>query len=157
MAQDPCCNDIIGGEVFITARFPQSAGGGFARYEGMGDVNIEPTRVERTATATSGGSIAVTETPRPARAILSFVNRCSSNPMRLFKGRCQVDVTVVEKSRGFQHDFTNALIVGLPRVNLTTGEITGMEIATDEYSTSQYSVDGSQVGGTDILSGLLPV
>jgi hypothetical protein len=144
---DPCCNDIIGGEVFILAKFPQGETG---IYEGMGDIQIETSRIQRTAGASSNGSLWVTEQSQPARVLLSFTNRCALNkqPSRLFDARCRVDVTVVEKSRGIQHDFIGCVIVGMPRYNLSTGEVTGMELATDDYSgPTSYSETGAQTAG----------
>lgn len=133
MAYDQCCSEIIGGEVYIIANFSE----GSAYYEALGDVRIQPARIERTAGSSSGGRIWVTEVARPIRAILSFVNRCDQNPVMLYCKRCLVQITVVEKSRGFFHQFTNSLIVGTPEINLSTGEISGIEIVTDEYSFSE--------------------
>ena len=133
MAHDICCSEIIGGEVYIVANFSE----GSAYYEALGDVRIQPARIERTAGSSSGGRIWVTEVSRPIRAILSFVNRCDQNPVRLYCERCLVQITVVEKSRGFFHQFSNSLIVGTPEINLSTGEISGIEIVTDEYSMSE--------------------
>jgi hypothetical protein len=152
---DPCCNDIIGGEIFLTARFPD---GGVGHYEGLGDIQIDTSQMRRNDGASSGGSLWVTEVPMPARVIMTFVNRCNSNkrPMRLFHARCRVDVTVVEKSRGLQHDFIGCAIVGMPRQNLSNGEVSGMEIVTDTYvGPTDYSSTGAATGGNDINQGQL--
>jgi hypothetical protein len=137
MANDlvSCCSEVIGGEVYIFANFTQS--GGSEYYEALGDVRIQPARIERTAGSSSAGRIWVTEAARPIRAIMSFVNRCDQNPVRLYCERCLVDITVVEKSRGFFHSFTQSLIVGAPEINLSTGEISGIEIVTDDYTMQQ--------------------
>lgn len=146
---DNCCNTIVGGEIFIVAIFPAASGGGHSRYEGLGDVRIQTSRIERVAGASSAGTLWVTEVSRPARALLTFINRCKSDPMLLFKGRCQLQITIVEKGRGIQHDFMNAIIVGLPEVNLSNGEITGMEIVSDSYTYNSYSNTGEQAGALD--------
>lgn len=134
MALDPCCNQIIGGEVFISATTPNGPWKG----EGFGEIRIQPSGVERTAGASSGGSIWVVETARAPRAVLSFVNRCKSDPMELFKGRCQLDVVFIEKGRGITHEFTDALTVGNPEINLQTGEVSGIEIV-GTYNTDALS------------------
>lgn len=152
---DACCNDIIGGEIEIHAFF--NNGIPMKTFEGMGDVRIQPTGRENTVGASSGGSLWATEAPRPARALLNFVNRCDNDPMDLFKGRCSIHVTVVELSRGIQHIFNNAVPVGLPEVNLSTGEVTGMEIACArrDYSKGDYN-DGGQSGGGNNLPPTVP-
>jgi hypothetical protein len=135
MALDPCCDVIIGGEIYITAVFNgpgaaggQGQGGGAGRYEAMGEVRIQPSALERTAGASSAGAVWVTEVSRPVRAILTFANRCSNNPMRMYCERCKIHIDIVEKSRGVTHSMTDCVTVGLPEVNLNTGEISGIEI-----------------------------
>lgn len=149
---DACCNDIIGGEIIINATFPQ---GRNVTYEGMGDVRIQPSMMERTAGASSGGSLWVTEAPRPARALLNFANRCDFNPLDLFKGRCAMDIIVIEKGRGVQHEFAGAILVGLPEINLSNGEFTGMEVASTQYSSGSYSDTGAASGAAGQRSGQL--
>jgi len=125
MALDPCCDTIIGGEIYITATFNS---GGATRYEALGETRIQPSAIERTAGASSAGTVWVTEASRPVRALLTFANRCSHNPMRMYCERCRVSIDIVEKSRGVTHSLTDCVIVGLPEINLATGEISGIEI-----------------------------
>jgi hypothetical protein len=126
MAGTACCDVIIGGEIYIVV--------GDQRFEAMGDVTITPASVEREANASSGGRLVVTETARPARATITFANLCDADPVAIFNARCHVDVTVIEKSRGFRHLFTKSAVVGTPEINLSTGEVSGIEIATDNYT-----------------------
>lgn len=149
---DACCNDIVGGEVVIHAFFRN--GTPTKTYEGIGDIRLQPSGREVTAGASSAGSLWATEAPRPVRALLNFVNRCSNDPMDLFRGRCAISITVVELSRGLQHTLNNAVPVGLPEVNLSTGEVTGLEVACSrkDYSgPDDYSDDGAQTGGDNQL------
>lgn len=141
-----CCSEVVGGEVYIVAHF---SGTDSSYYEALGDVRIQPSRVERTAGASSGGRVWVTEVSRPMRVILSFINRCDTNPMRLYCERCQIGITVFEKSRGFMHQFNDCLIVGAPEVNLSTGEISGIEIVTDDYSVGWI---GEMAGGSPCVN-----
>lgn len=123
---DACCNTIIGGEVYIVQ--------GDRRFEALGDVTLNTTQVARTGKTTSAGRLVVTEESRPARAKITFANHCDADPLELFDMRCSVNVTVVEKSRGFRHLFTNASLVGDPENNLSNGEVSGIEIVTDAYA-----------------------
>lgn len=121
-----CCDDVVGGMVYITV--------GSLRFEGMGEAKIDPRTVERTAEASAGGRLVVTERAKPAMAEVSFVNHCDADPVDLFDLRCHVDVTVVELSRGFRHLFTSASVVGTPQINLATGEVSGLRIAAIQYN-----------------------
>jgi len=134
---DACCDVIIGGEIYITAEFKLSAAGGVGHYEAMGEVRIQPSTIERTGGATSAGAVWVTEASRPVRAILTFANRCSNNPMRMFCERCRVHIDIVEKSRGITHSLTDCVIVGFPEINLSTGEVSGIEIVC----AGKYSIE----------------
>jgi hypothetical protein len=149
MALPDCCDDIVGGEVYITAKFqaghgsgggggPGGQGGGDenapVQFEGMGEVRIQPSRVTRASGASSGGAVWITETARPVKVLMSYINRCSHDPMQLFMQRCLVDISVIEKSRGFTHIFNSAHVTGDPEKNLTTGEITGIELVGGSYT-----------------------
>lgn len=123
---DACCNTIIGGLVELIV--------GDKTYQALGDVTISPMTVEREAGATSGARLTVTEKAKPATAAMNFANLCLADPMELFDMRCRVDVTVVEKSRGFRHLFSASAVVGTPEINLSTGELSGLQIATDSYT-----------------------
>jgi len=122
---DPCCDTIIGGLVYIQM--------GARRYEAMADVTILPDPVERSADASQGGRLYTTERAKPARARMNFANYCNADPGDIFAARCHADITIVEKSRGFRHMFSKSSIVGTREINLSTGEVQGIEIATDRY------------------------
>lgn len=117
---DSCCEDIVGGMIYIMA--------GSLRYEGTGDITIRPAHVERDAAATSGGRLAATERAMLAEAEFSFVNHCDADPMELFNGRCKLDIVIVEQSRNIRHYFNGAIMVGRPNINLSTGEFSGVRI-----------------------------
>ena len=122
---DACSERIIGGEVYISV--------GDTIFEAMGDVTIDPTTIEREASAS--GKTVVTEKSKPARFSCDLSNISGQrDPMILWDARCAVDVTVVEKGRGIRHLFTNCTIVGSPSINLSTGTVSGLEGVTDSYS-----------------------
>lgn len=151
---DPCCDDVIGGEITITARFGAGGAAGAAggasnnteTYEGMGEVRLQPSKVSRASGASSGGTVWITESARPIRLIMNYVNRCSKDPMRIFMERCQMDITVVEKSRAVWHFLTGALAVGDVEKNLSTGEISGMEIVAQKYRTRRANQAANTAG-----------
>lgn len=157
MALPDCCDDIVGGEVYIKATFSGPVFGGAGgsggqaplHYEGFGEVRIQPSRVTRASGASSGGAIWITETARPAKVLLSFINRCSNDPMQLFMQRCQVSISVIEKSRGFTHLFTDAHVTGDVEKNLSTGEITGIELVGATYQVISQGLE-------DTVGNLLP-
>jgi hypothetical protein len=135
-----CCDVVIGGLVVIEAVFHGGGGGGGQEgnsltLEAMGEVRIQPMNVTRTAGASSGGTLWVTEAARPYRLILTFVNRCNKDPLRLFRERCQISITLTELSRcdDMTHKFLGCVIVGDVEMNLATGEITGMEVVAQTY------------------------
>ena len=128
--RDQCCDTVIGGEIYITATIPHI---GERLYEALGEVRIQPTRLERTAGASSAGRLWIVETARPIRAIMTFANRCSVDPFELFCSHCNMSVNIVEKSRGYTHLLTGAVVIGMPEKNLSTGEVSGMEIVAGSY------------------------
>lgn len=124
---DPCCDRIIGGEIYITV--------GDRVFEAIGDVEIDPTRVEREANATANGRFYAIARAVPQMARITFANFCGdSDPMQMWDIACDMDITIVEKTRGIRHLFTRASVVGKPTQNLSTGQVSGMKIATDQYS-----------------------
>lgn len=131
-----CCDEIIGGEVYITAKFSSGQNQAPMRFEGMGEIRLQPSRVTRASGASTGGTIWVTETARAPKILMSFINRCEHDPMLLFMQRCRVEITLVEKTRGFVHLMSDAHITGDPEKNLATGEITGIEIVSQTYKVS---------------------
>lgn len=147
---EACCNDIIGGEVYITARFRGGTGtqGNFVTYEGIGEIRLQPSKVSRASGATSAGRIWVTEAARPVRAIMTYANRCDADPMRLFMERCDLDITIVEKSRGIWHYMMRAIVSGDVEKNLSTGEISGIEIIADNYRVERRTL-------SEMTSGIL--
>lgn len=131
MAAD-CCDDLVGGMVYLTV--------GDKRYEGSGEATLRNlSGVERTATASSGGRMVLTEVARLPEIEMSFINHCDAEPRDLYDLRCKVDVTFVEDSRGFRHYFSQASISGTYEYNTATGVVSGMRIVCDprNYSRSR--------------------
>jgi hypothetical protein len=122
---NPNATRVIGGQVYVTQ--------GTNRFELMADATIEPAGVEREASSSAGGRLVVTEKAVPCRAKLEFANFADADPMNLWNLQDQFNITIVEKTRGVRHLFTNASAVGKPEKNLATGVVTGVEIATDNY------------------------
>ncbi|MCI0555738.1 MAG: phage tail tube protein [Anaerolineae bacterium] len=126
MAQDPCCDTITGGRIAITV--------GEHVFSGRGDCEIEPRTEEREAGMTNDGKMFGIVRAKTAKMEIVFANLCERDPLELFDFKCKVNVTVEEIDRGFRHLFTEAMIIGTPRINLSTGEVSGIMVETDQYT-----------------------
>lgn len=131
MARDPCCDTISGGRISISVG--DHAGNGNLVFEGRGDCEIEPRTEEREADATNSGAMYSTVKAKLAMCRIPYANLCDRDPLDLFDLKCKVNVTIVEEDRGFRHLFANSVITGTPTVNLSTGEVTGLEVKTAKY------------------------
>jgi hypothetical protein len=121
MKEDFCCDTTLGGEYYLKARG--------LTYEGIGDLTLLTAPIEKTANATANGGMYTTHKAKLVTAKVTFANRCKADPMKLHSENCPIDVVFVEKSRGIRHLFTQAVIVGNPEINASTGEVSGIEIA----------------------------
>ena len=126
---DVCCDDVVGGMVYLTV--------GDRRFEGSGEATLRNlSGVERTSSASSGGRMVITEAARLPEIEMTFINHCDADPLDLFDLRCKVNCTFVEDTRGIRHLFTGAAVVGAPELNTATGVVTNMRIncAPRDYS-----------------------
>lgn len=139
---NPCCDQIAGGEVYITLDRKNGKAG---RYEAIGDVSIMPAPTEVEANSSSGGRLVVTHRSKPITASFDLANLCGADPADLING-CNVDITVVEHTRGFRHLFSQAVITGNPELNLSTGVWSGLQVAVASKNYSKVN----QSGGTGI-------
>jgi hypothetical protein len=122
---DRCCDQIVGGHVYVVL--------GDMRFDVAGETILRPGGSEREAFASSGGRMYGIERAVLTEAEITFLNACDADPDLIWNARCKAQVTIVEDSRGYRHMFTDAMIVGRPEKNLQTGEVTGMRITTDRY------------------------
>ena len=124
MADDPCCNSF-GGLITIEVdgvRYPATEG----------DIIIDPTNISVEGGANHDGSAFYTSKPKLFGAEFSFRKPCGvrwNDAMR----KCSINVTISEEQHNRTHLFTGARIVGEPKLNLSTGEITGASIKGPRY------------------------
>jgi hypothetical protein len=123
MAND-CC-DSFGGRISITVDGDRMA-------PTDGDVTLDPTNITVTGGANGDGSAFYTSKPRLYGADLNFRNGCGikwDDKLR----KCKIDVTIVEEDNARTHIFTGARFTGEPKLNLSTGEVTGVKIEGPQY------------------------
>jgi hypothetical protein len=137
--RDPCCDTFVGGFFHLQI--------GDRKYSVAGEARIRPGYVERNTGAASDGRMWATETPQLSEADLIFYNFCDADPLEVFAGRCKIDATFVEETRGFRHYFNQAVAAGRPEINMSNGQVTNISIRTDKYSRAEGTGPGLvQVG-----------
>jgi hypothetical protein len=102
-------------------------------YRARGDISLMPSNVEVAAEAHQDGTMFSTSKPRLYGAEMSFSQPCGLVWDEALR-KCRVNVTIVEESNNRTHLFTKARIVGNPKLNLSTGEVSGVSIAAAIYS-----------------------
>jgi hypothetical protein len=124
MADKDCCNSF-GGLVTVDIngeRWPPTDA----------DIVLDVSNVAVTGGANHDGSAFYTSKPKLFGAEISFRKPCGvrfNDAMR----KCKVNVTIVEVDHNRTHLFTGARIVGEPKLNLTTGELTGLTVNGPRY------------------------
>jgi hypothetical protein len=123
MAND-CC-DSFGGRISITVD-------GERMTPTDGDVTLDPTNIVVTGGANGDGSAFYTSKPKLFGAELAFRNGCGVKWNEKLR-KCKIDATIVEEDNSRTHIFTGARFTGEPKLNLSTGEITGVKIEGPQY------------------------
>lgn len=126
------CPNVIAGLIIVSANG--------RTFEATGTATISPRGESREGGATSSGRPTVVIKAKPITAELTFARYVDANGLDLYDLRCGVNVTIVEKSKGVTHYFNNSDIVGDPKEDLSTGELSAIQIQTDNY---QNSVDNA--------------
>lgn len=125
MAGNDCC-DSFGGRISITVD-------GDRMTPSEGDVTLDPTNITVTGGANQDGSAFYTSKPKLYGADLNFRNGCGITWDEKLR-KCKVDATIVEEDNSRTHIFTGARFTGEPKLNLSTGEITGIKIEGPQYT-----------------------
>lgn len=123
MAND-CC-DSFGGRISITVD-------GDRLTPSDADISIDPTNISVEAKANQDGSGCYMAKPKLYAAEVQFRNGCGiawDDNLR----KCKIDATIVEEDNNRTHIFTGARFTGEPKLNLSTGEITGIKIEGPQY------------------------
>jgi hypothetical protein len=119
-----CCNSF-GGRVYFEVD-------GVRLSPTDADVILDVTDREVEAQANQDGSAAFIVRPRLPGAEVTFRNNCDVDWAALTK-KCKINVSIEEEDNDRTHLFTACRLVGRPRQNLTTGEVTGVSFAGQAY------------------------
>ena len=99
-------------------------------------VSVIPWNSERDVKSNQDGSIYVINKPMPAEADINLSDACGLDIMAL--QACPIDVTIdlLDVRRRFL--FTNAVMVGRPKLNTETGEWSGLKVTSNTVSITNY-------------------
>ena len=122
MSQD-CCNSF-GGRITITV--------GAEILVARGEVSLDIVDREVAAEANQDGSVFYTVKNTPVGGDASLAETCSGSWSERMR-TCAVNITVDEEDHGRQHLFTRTRLVGRPKYNTSTGEISGVSWAGGTY------------------------
>lgn len=124
MADKDCCNSF-GGLVTIDIdgeRWPPTDA----------DITLDVSNVAVTGGANHDGSAFYTSKPKLFGAEITFRKPCGVKFNAMMR-KCKVNATIVEVDHNRTHLFTGARIVGEPKLNITTGEVSGLIINGPRY------------------------
>lgn len=122
-----CCY-AAGGRVRITAN-------GQA-WSARSSVTVEPINFERKVESNQDGSIYVTTKPMPATAEITLSDSCDMVIDDIMG--CPLDVTIELVDVRRRYLFTKAVVVGRPKINTETGEISGLTVTSNIVSSEKF-------------------
>mgnify|MGYP005822805213 CR=1 FL=1 len=123
MAND-CC-DSFGGRISITVD-------GDRMTPSDADITLDPSNISVDHKANQDGSPCYMMKPELYGAVIKFRNGCGIAWDEKLR-KCKIDVTIVEEDNSRTHIFTGARFVGKPTLNMSSGEIDGVEIRGPQY------------------------
>ena len=123
MASSDCCYSA-GGRVRITAN------GNI--WSARAAVLITPINYERKVESNQDGTIYTTTKPMPAEAEITLSDSCGMAIEDIMA--CPLDVTIDLVDVRRQYLFSKAVVVGRPKINTETGEISGLIITSNIVS-----------------------
>lgn len=123
-----------GGRITITL--------GGQRYMPRGKAIIDPAMVEHQVQVNHDGTVARSTMAKAATAELTFDRGKAANGTQRPRWDQDFmlgfyDVTIFEKDANVTHFFSGASLIGTPKIDTETGEVTGLSIATDNYTQTQ--------------------
>lgn len=97
-----------------------------------GDITLDPSTREVDARANQDGSAAYSMKPKlpNAKIKLRHANGIDWAALMLRSG----NVTIKEEDNGRTHLFTKTRLTGKPDINLTTGEVDGLQVEGGKYT-----------------------
>lgn len=104
------------------------------RYMPRGKAIVDPAGLQHQAVVNHDGTVGRTTMAKAVTAELTFDRGKASNNTQRPKWDADFmapfyDITLAETDANVQHNFSNATIVGEPKIDTETGEVTGLSIA----------------------------
>ncbi|RNJ49361.1 phage tail tube protein [Methylocystis hirsuta] len=99
-------------------------------------VSVTPTNFEREVKSNQDGTIYTINKPMPAEAEMTLSDSCGLDILGLMG--CPVDVTIDLWDVRRKYLFTRGVIVGRPKLNTETGEISGLKITANRVIITTY-------------------
>ncbi|GJE54578.1 hypothetical protein [Methylobacterium thuringiense] len=118
-----CCNSF-GGRITITL--------GNEKLIARGEISLDIVDSEVTAASNQDKSTYYTSANMPVGGDASFTETCSGSWADRMRS-CVVNITIDEEDHGRQHLYTGTRLVGRPKYNTSTGEISGVTWAGGTY------------------------
>ncbi len=127
MAAVDCCY-AAGGRVRITAN------GNI--WSARAAVTVMPINFERKVEANQDGSIYTTTKAVPVEAEITLSDSCGMQLADVMS--CPLDVTIELIDVKRRYLFTKAVVVGRPKLNTETGEISGLTVTANAVQTENF-------------------
>lgn len=128
MSAVDCCY-AAGGRVRITANGQI--------WSARAAVTILPINFERKVEANQDGSIYTTTRAVPVEAEITLSDSCGMHIEDIMS--CPLDVTIELIDLKRRYLFTKAVVVGRPKLNTETGEISGLTITSNVVQTEKMN------------------
>lgn len=111
-------------------------------YSARGAITLDPSNQTNNSGVNQDGTLYRTVSPKARKADLTFdrfVQTQDSNQPLIWDETVlklvNMQVTFVEQDGGLTHMLTGAFFEGDPKMDTSTGEISGLSIAADSYKT----------------------
>lgn len=127
MDNSGCCYSS-GGRVIITANGK--------RWSARAAVQITETNFERAVASNQDGTIYTTTKPMPAEAEITLSDSCDMDVNDIMA--CPLDVSIELSDVRRRYFFTKAVVVGRPKLNTETGEISGLIITSGNVTKEKF-------------------
>ena len=96
-------------------------------YAVRGSATVNPAKYDISAESNMDGSLYTTYKPVPVKAEFALSDSCGLSIKQIQSAQC-VDATLELDAVGKTYIFVGAAIVGMPSLNIETGEISGLSL-----------------------------
>ena len=113
----------VGGRVDITLNG--------TTYHPVADVDYEPSDIEVDTVVNQDGTIGRSVKPKPFKVSITYRRMGGLSVAQLMSE--SIDFSMIERDTGNSVLLTNAHHEGTPKVNTTTGEVSGLTLVSDQF------------------------